>query len=83
MNTPLRIASPEQLRADALLTAEEAAAARARAYLIQGAAHVAQSILGMGSPGDARALIEGLMPDDLPEHLTEAHILKTYADKGA
>ena len=60
---------------------EEARTALARGYLIDMAAHVAQSITGLKSPDAARQMILDLMPDQLPEELTEAHILKLERDR--
>jgi hypothetical protein len=55
---------------------EEALAAQAQDYLVRGAAHIAQSVLGLKSPEAARQMVMDLMPAELPLELTEAHILK-------
>lgn len=57
---------------------EEALTAKARAYLIEGAAHIAMSIRGLKSPESARQMVMDLMPaDDLMIELgiSEAQIL--------
>lgn len=54
---------------------EEARTAQAQDYLVRGAAHIAQSVLGLKSPEAARQMVMDLMADPLPEELTEAHIL--------